>query len=67
MLREVDVLVVGLGPAGASAALVAAATGARVLAVDRRALLVSSLAYVLYAMYALFTKAGAVEASAAPS
>ena len=37
MLREVDVLVVGLGPAGASAALAAAATGARVLAVDRRA------------------------------
>jgi hypothetical protein len=35
------------------------------LAVDRRALLVSSLAYVLYAMYALFTQAGAVELSAA--
>ena len=31
------------------------------LAVDRRALLVSSLAYVLYAMYALFQNAGAVE------
>ena len=31
------------------------------LAVDRRALLVSSLAYVLYAMYALFQTAGAVE------
>lgn len=31
------------------------------LAVDRRALLVSSLAYVLYAMYVLFYRAGAVE------
>lgn len=31
------------------------------LAVDRRALLVSSLAYVLYAMYALVQTAGAVE------
>ncbi|MBY0583772.1 MAG: hypothetical protein K2P68_12755 [Sphingomonas sp.] len=35
------------------------------LAVDRRALLVSSLVYVLYAMYALFKGAGAVELSAA--
>jgi hypothetical protein len=35
------------------------------LAVDRRALLVSSLVYVLYAMYALFQTAGAVELSAA--
>jgi hypothetical protein len=35
------------------------------LAVDRRALLVSSLVYVLYAMYALFKSAGAVELSAA--
>ena len=35
------------------------------LAVDRRALLVSSLAYVLYALYALFQQAGAVELSAA--
>jgi hypothetical protein len=34
------------------------------LAVDRRALLVSSLAYVLYALYALFEQAGAVELSA---
>jgi hypothetical protein len=31
------------------------------LAIDRRALLVSSLAYVLYAMYSLFQSAGAVE------
>lgn len=31
------------------------------LAVDRRALLVSSLVYVLYAMYALFQNAGAIE------
>jgi len=35
------------------------------LAVDRRALLVSSLVYVLYAMYALFRSAGAIELSAA--
>ncbi|OHC91599.1 MAG: hypothetical protein A2095_10810 [Sphingomonadales bacterium GWF1_63_6] len=35
------------------------------LAVDRRALLVSSLAYVLFALYALFKQAGAVELSAA--
>ncbi len=35
------------------------------LAIDRRALLVSSLVYVLYAMYALFQSAGAVELSAA--
>jgi hypothetical protein len=35
------------------------------LAVDRRALLVSSLVYVLYALYALFRQAGAVELSAA--
>lgn len=35
-MRHVDVLVVGLGPAGASAAAAAARTGARVLALDRR-------------------------------
>lgn len=35
------------------------------LAVDRRALLVSSLVYVLYAMYALIKSAGAIELSAA--
>ncbi|MBA4042538.1 MAG: hypothetical protein C0474_12280 [Sphingobium sp.] len=35
------------------------------LAIDRRALLVSSLAYVLYAMYALIQQTGAVELSAA--
>ncbi|ARE39430.1 geranylgeranyl reductase [Rhodovulum sp. P5] len=34
---SVDVLIVGLGPAGASAAAAAARAGARVLAVDRRA------------------------------
>ena len=33
------------------------------LAIDRRALLVSSLAYVLFALYALFRQAGAVELS----
>lgn len=35
--HDIDVLVVGLGPAGASAAAAAAAAGARVLAVDRNA------------------------------
>ena len=35
------------------------------LAIDRRALLVSSLVYVLYAMYSLFESTGAVELSAA--
>lgn len=35
------------------------------LAIDRRALLVSSLAYVLYALSALFSASGAVELSAA--
>lgn len=35
------------------------------LAVDRRALLVSSLAYVLYALYALFERVGAIKMSAA--
>jgi hypothetical protein len=35
------------------------------LAVDRRALLVSSLAYVLFALYALFEKVGTVELSGA--
>ena len=33
--------------------------------IDRRALLVSSLVYVLWAMYALFQSTGAVELSAA--
>lgn len=41
------------------------AFGLVALAIDRRALLVSSLAYVLYALYALFEQAGAVELSAA--
>jgi hypothetical protein len=35
------------------------------LAIDRRALLVSSLVYVLWAMYSLFNSTGAVELSAA--
>ncbi|MDO7833812.1 hypothetical protein Q4610_02025 [Sphingobium sp. HBC34] len=39
------------------------AFGLVALAIDRRALLVSSLAYVLFALYALFQKAGAVELS----
>ena len=41
------------------------AFGLVALAIDRRALLVSSLAYVLYALYSLFQKVGAVELSAA--
>jgi len=41
------------------------ALGLVALAIDRRALLVSSLAYVLFALYALFKQAGAVELSAA--
>ena len=41
------------------------AFGLIALAIDRRALLVSSLVYVLYAMYALFRSAGAIELSAA--
>jgi geranylgeranyl reductase family protein len=36
LMQELDVLVVGLGPAGASAAAAAARAGARVLALDRR-------------------------------
>lgn len=36
-MNRIDVLVVGLGPAGASAAAAAAQAGARVLAIDRRA------------------------------
>ncbi|WP_336965027.1 hypothetical protein [Sphingobium aquiterrae] len=41
------------------------AFGLVALAIDRRALLVSSLAYVLFAMYALFEAMGSVELSAA--
>src|SRR5690606_4441479 len=41
------------------------AFGLVALTIDRRALLVSSLAYVLFALYALFHKAGAVDLSAA--
>jgi len=39
--------------------------GVVALAVDRRALLVSSLAYVLFALYQLFHRAGAIELGAA--
>lgn len=39
------------------------AFGIVALAIDRRALLVSGLAYVLYAIYALFRQAGAVDLS----
>lgn len=57
------------GQIGGGTALVAIllylAFAAVALAVDRRALLVSSLAYVLYALYALFQRAGAVELGAA--
>lgn len=55
---------VGVGKAVVVLALYIA-FAAVALAVDRRALLVSSLVYVLYAMYALFQQAGAVELSAA--
>ncbi|TKD50632.1 hypothetical protein [Sphingomonas baiyangensis] len=41
------------------------AFGLVALAIDRRALLVSSLAYVLYALYAMFVAVGAVELGAA--
>ncbi|MHA6720120.1 hypothetical protein ACX40Y_11790 [Sphingomonas sp. RS6] len=57
------------GQIGAPMALVVFALylffAAVALAVDRRALLVSSLAYVLWAMYSLFQQSGAVELSAA--
>jgi hypothetical protein len=55
---------IGIGKALTVVALYVA-FGLVALAVDRRALLVSSLAYVLYALYALFQQAGAVELSAA--
>ena len=45
------------------ALLLMPAFGLVALAIDRRALLVSSLAYVLFALYALFRQAGAVELS----
>ncbi|RDE07009.1 hypothetical protein [Sphingomonas aracearum] len=51
-----------IGPGIAAVVLVLYVAFAFVaLAVDRRALLVSSLAYVLYALYALFHTTGAVE------
>ncbi|WP_370306398.1 hypothetical protein [Sphingobium abikonense] len=55
------------GEIGAGRALLVVALyiafGLVALAIDRRALLVSSLAYVLFALYALFKQAGAVELS----
>ncbi|MDP1026599.1 hypothetical protein Q5H91_05200 [Sphingomonas sp. KR1UV-12] len=55
-----------IGPATAVLVLILYGLFAFVaLAVDRRALLVSSLVYVLYAMFSLFRTAGAVELSAA--
>jgi hypothetical protein len=57
------------GPIGAGQAVVVMALyvifAVIALAIDRRALLVSSLAYVLYALSALFQQAGAVELSMA--
>ena len=57
------------GDIGGGTAMVAIALylgfAAVALAVDRRALLVSSLIYVLYALYELFRRAGAVELGAA--
>ena len=55
---------IGLGIAGVVIALYLAFAFVA-LAIDRRALLVSGLVYVLYAMFALFRSAGAVELSAA--
>jgi MFS family permease len=55
---------IGIGTAAIVLALYAA-FAVIALAIDRRALLVSSLAYVLYAMYALVQTTGAVELSAA--
>ena len=55
---------IGVGQALAVVALYLA-FGLVALAVDRRALLVSSLVYVLFALYTLFQQAGAVELSAA--
>jgi LPXTG-motif cell wall-anchored protein len=55
---------IGIGKACTVIALYIA-FGLVALAVDRRALLVSSLAYVLFALYALFQQVGAVELSAA--
>ncbi|KMS57468.1 hypothetical protein [Sphingobium cupriresistens] len=51
--------------AGRAALVIAlyVAFGLVALAIDRRALLVSSLAYVLFALYGLFRQAGAVEMS----
>jgi hypothetical protein len=45
--------------------VVYAALGVTALAIDRRALLVSALAYVLYALNSLFREYGAVELSVA--
>ena len=55
---------IGIGTA-AIVLMLYAAFAVIALAIDRRALLVSSLAYVLYAMYALVQTTGAVELSAA--
>lgn len=55
---------IGVGTA-VTVLLLYVAFGLVALAVDRRALLVSSLAYVLYALYALFEQAGVIELSAA--
>jgi MFS family permease len=66
MFRMLGVFDADIG-AGVAAIVIAlyVAFGFVALAVDRRALLVSSLAYVLYALYALFRSAGAVELGAA--
>jgi glycine/D-amino acid oxidase-like deaminating enzyme len=53
--REVDVLVVGAGSAGATAAIAAARTGARTLLVDRLGFLGGTSTAVLDTFYAFYT------------
>ena len=53
----------GLGAVAGPSAEIAQRAARTALAIDRRALLVSALAYVLYALTSLFEQAGAVELS----
>ncbi|MBZ4022675.1 hypothetical protein CKO11_09410 [Rhodobacter sp. TJ_12] len=61
---NVDVLIVGLGPAGASAAALAAQAGARVLAVDKRATPGQPVQCAEFVPAALAAQTGAVRAAA---
>lgn len=58
MSKEVDVLVVGAGSAGSTAAIAAARTGARTLLVDRLGFLGGTSTAVLDTFYAFFTPGG---------